>query len=94
MPIPNDLSTLVSSFLMKQIFEENNLTPFQLHKVLIVGGAAKSPIYKNAVRNAFVSLSGDAIAQEKLVFAGSEYVEDLCALGAVISGSSGTDFQE
>lgn len=91
LPQPHNLSTLLSSYMMKTIFEKTNgsITPFQLHKIVMVGGTSKSPIYKKALRDCFGLLG--VVYDDRILFVsdgkGDYECDELCAVGAVLCGS-------
>mmetsp|Transcript_8172 Transcript_8172/g.12287 ORF Transcript_8172/g.12287 Transcript_8172/m.12287 type:complete len:527 (+) Transcript_8172:531-2111(+) len=83
---PNDLESLFSSMIMK-VFETSGQNPFTLNSVLVVGGGARSPMFKNALKASFGKLAGEQFVQERVVFPTGALVEEMVVLGAALSSS-------
>ncbi|KAL7463381.1 hypothetical protein ACHAXS_003757, partial [Conticribra weissflogii] len=82
-PPPKDLTTLLSSAIMSAL-EQTHHTPFQLRGILLVGGGARIPMIRRAMKETVEYLTGgDGI----LVVPEGEMLEELGVLGAVVWGS-------
>jgi len=92
LPPPTNLSTLFSSAIMSAL-EQTSHTPHMLRAVLLVGGGARIPLVKNAIREGVGYLAGDAYASggegNRLIIPEGEMGEELGVLGAAVWGSDG-----
>ena len=86
MGTPSDLVSLLASSIMKAL-ETTAMTPFALDAVLVVGGGARSGVFRRAIAEAIGSLAGEGFAEEKMVVPREELVEELVVLGAAVLGS-------
>lgn len=66
-------------------------SPFELDAVLLVGGGARSPVFRNGVREGLAALGGEAYAAERLIVPEDELVEELTVLGAALCGDDDDD---
>jgi molecular chaperone DnaK (HSP70) len=87
LPRPTDLSTLFSSTLASAM-EFTSSTPFSFRAVLVVGGGARIPLVKDAMKTGVRNLAGDAFL-ERLIMPDGEMGEELVVLGAALCGGSG-----
>lgn len=92
LPTPINLSTLLSSAIMASL-EQTAHTPQMLRSVLLVGGGGRIPMVREALKQGLGYLAGDAYVsgsggEKRLIVPEDELVEELCALGAAVWGSS------
>jgi molecular chaperone DnaK len=80
----SDVGALVVGNFM-QALTDAKLTPMQLGAVLLVGGASRSPIYKDAVQKALGMLGGGDWATRTLKVADGVMAEELTVQGVALS---------
>ena len=80
-PSPMIYKDVISSVIIK-IFEEEVMNPFQLRSVLIVGGAGRSLIYQNALKQALSSIGGEQFVGDVMIIPPDELVEELTVIGS------------
>jgi molecular chaperone DnaK len=85
LPRPTDLSTLFSSALACAM-EQTSQTPLSLRAILLVGGGARIPLVRDAMKRGAELVGGDMFASS-LVIPEGELVEELAVLGAAVWGS-------
>lgn len=86
MPPPTNAKSLFASATAKAL-EATSLSPYALRAVLVVGGGVRSPVFRDAVREALAGLAGEAFAASvsgggRLVVPEGELAEELVVLGA------------
>ncbi|KAL7530284.1 hypothetical protein ACHAXR_004923 [Thalassiosira sp. AJA248-18] len=95
LPSPTNLSTLFSSTIMSSL-EQTSQTPHMLRAILLVGGGARIPLVREAIKEGVGYLAGEAYASgsggestKRLIMPEGEMGEELGVLGAAVWGSGG-----
>mmetsp|Transcript_7776 Transcript_7776/g.17549 ORF Transcript_7776/g.17549 Transcript_7776/m.17549 type:complete len:663 (+) Transcript_7776:122-2110(+) len=94
LPPPTNLSTLFSSAIMSSL-EQTAHTPNTLRAILLVGGGARIPLVREAMKEGVGYLAGDAYANggggegKRLIMPEGEMGDELGVLGAAVWGSGG-----
>ena len=84
LPKPTDMSTLFSSALASTM-ENTSQTPQSLRAILLIGGGARIPLVRTALKRAVGLVAGDVFL-ERLVMPEGEMCEELAVLGAALRG--------
>lgn len=87
LPRPTDLKSLFSSALTTAMERTSN-TPYSLRAFLLVGGGARIPLIRDAMKCAVRQVAGDLFL-ERLVVPEGELGDELAVLGAAVWGSKG-----
>ncbi len=89
-PPPSSLSALFSSLIMSTL-EKTSLTPFNLRGILLIGGGARIPLVREALKTGVAVLAGDAYVNgansSRLVMPDGELGEEINVIGAALWGS-------
>lgn len=89
-PPPTSLSALFSSLIMSTL-DETSLTPFNLRGILLIGGGARIPMVREALKRGVTVLAGDAYVNgannSRLVMPEGELGEEINVIGAALWGS-------
>ncbi|KAL7442278.1 hypothetical protein ACHAXH_007810 [Discostella pseudostelligera] len=92
-PPPTNLASLFSSTIMCAL-EQTSHTPFMLRAILVVGGGARIPLVREAMKGGVGYLAGEAYAigssgkGKRLIMPEGEMCDELGVLGAAVWGSS------
>ncbi|KAL3759229.1 hypothetical protein ACHAWU_002499 [Discostella pseudostelligera] len=92
-PPPTNLASLFSSTIMCAL-EQTSHTPFMLRAILVVGGGARIPLVREAMKEGVGYLAGEAYAVgsggkgKRLIMPEGEMCDELGVLGAAVWGSS------
>ena len=93
-PPPTNLATIFSSTIMCAL-EQTSYTPYMLRAILVVGGGARIPLVRNAMKEGVGYLAGEAYATgsgsggkgKRLIMPEGEMCDELGVLGAAVWGS-------
>ena len=93
-PPPTNFATLFSSTIMCAL-EQTSYTPYMLRAILVVGGGARIPLVREAMKEGVGYLAGEAYAVgsgsggkgKKLIMPEGEMCDEISVLGAAVWGS-------